>query len=78
MCVEIVGEETAAEAKKLVKALSLRGGGMVGTVVPFAEAACDIARRLERLSECDFIAMHHFEAVRSIDHMEPRMMPPGE
>ena len=76
--IEVVREKAAAEAEELIEALAARGRGMIGAVVPFAEATGGIACGLQRLGQRHFIAMHHFEAVRRVDHMQPRMMPPGE
>jgi hypothetical protein len=78
LCIEVVREEAAAEAEEVVEALAACSRGMIGTVVPFAKAASDIASGFQHLGERGFVAMHHFEAVRGIDHIQPRMMPPGE
>ena len=76
--IEVVREEAAHEAKKLVKALTACRGGMIRAVVPFAETAAHIARRFQRLCERHFLTMHGLQARGRIQHSEAKMMATGE
>ena len=76
--IEVVREEAAHEAKKLIKALTACRGGMICAIVPFAETAAHIARRFQRLCERHFLTMHGLQARGRIQHSEAEMMASGQ
>ena len=61
--IEVVREEAAHEAKKLIKALTSRRGGMIRSIVPFAETPGAVARRPERLGDRHLRVAHDFLVV---------------
>ena len=76
--IEVVREEAAHEAKKLIKALTACRGGMIRTIVPFAETAAHITRRFQCLCERHFLTVHGLQTRGRIQHAESEMMAPGE